>query len=166
MLNTSVRAALHALCCSLCFTLVLLAGCSGRSAALVNQGNVATETNAADNDTLYYLDLNKPSIVQRIEPAQLEPGVTYKFVQVEVARVINPKLYALTFQVHYQLNNDKTYLGGFSLYPSDNPGKFLVATQGKVKHEGAIVLSLVAPEKVAAGDTIQVGVKKFKLLKS
>ena len=166
MVNTPVRATLHALCCSLCFTFVLFAGCSGRSAALVNQGNVARETSAADKDTLYYLDLNKPSIVQPIEPEKLEAGVAYKFVQVEVAKVINPRLHPLTFQVHYQLNNDKTYLGGFSLYPSDNPGKFLVATQGKVKPEGAIVLSLAPPDKIAAGDTIQVSIKKMKLLKS
>lgn len=123
-------------------------------------------TGSDGNETLYYLDINKPGIVQPLDSRNMDQGRSYKFVQVEVANVVNPKKYPLTFQVHYQLNSDvKTYLGSFSLYPADNPGKFIVATQGKLKNEGAIVLSLVIPPDVEAGDTIKVGVKKIKLLK-
>lgn len=90
----------------------------------------------------------------------------YKFVQVEVTEVLNPKKFPLTFEVRYQSKSDvKTYLGSFSLYPSDNPGKFIVATQGRLKDEGAIVLSLVIPAKVDAGDTIKVTVKRIKFLR-
>jgi len=116
-------------------------------------------------DTLYYLDSNKRSIVQPIEPKDIgQEGC--KFVQVEVTKVINPKKYPLTFEVHYQSESDvKTYLGSFSLYPSDNPGKFIVATQGKLKNEGAIILSLVIPDNIDSKDTIKVTVKRIRFLK-
>jgi hypothetical protein len=80
---------------------------------------------------------------------------------------VNPKKYALTFEVHYQPNpSEKVYLGSFSLYPSDNPGKFIVATQGKVKNQGVIVLTMVTPDKVETGDQVKVGVRKIRFLKA
>lgn len=163
------RTTLHKLCCCVCFIIILLTSCSGRTFELVNNGNGNGDgvTKSVDDETLYYLDIDKPSIVQPLEPSNMERGGAYKFVQVEVAKVVNPKKYPLTFQVHYQLNSEvKTYLGSFSLYPADNPGTFIVATQGKLKNEGAIVLSLVIPDKVDAGDTIRVAVKKIKLRKA
>jgi hypothetical protein len=90
----------------------------------------------------------------------------YKFVQIEVAEVRNPKKYFLTFQVYFQSNRkDKVYLGSFSLYPSDNPGRFIVATQGKLKEKGAIIVSMVMPDKVEPGDAVRVTVKKITILK-
>jgi hypothetical protein len=83
-----------------------------------------------------------------------------------VAEVLNPKRYALTFEVHYQpTSTAKIYLGSFSLYPADNPGKFIVPTQGKVKNGGAIVLSMVIADKVDTRDPVKVRVKKIKFLK-
>ncbi len=118
------------------------------------------------HETLYYLDANKPSIVQPIETKKGESLEDYKFVQVEVTEVVNPKRHPLSFEVRYQSkNNVKTYLGSFSLYPADNPGKFIVATQGKVKDEGAIILTLVTPDKIDPADTVKVTVKKIKFLK-
>lgn len=117
------------------------------------------------DDTFYYLDNNKSSITQPLEPKN-ESLEGCKFVQVVVTEVLNPKKYPLTFEVRYQSKSgEKIYLGSFSLYPSDNPGKFIVATQGKVKGEGAIILSLVIPDKFDAKDTIKVTVKKMKLIK-
>ena len=160
------RMTLHKLYCCVCFIVIFLTSCNGRTLELVKDSNGGGVTKSDDNETLYYLDINKPSIVQPLDPRHMEQGRSYKFVQVEVVKVVNPKKHALTFQVHYQLNSDvKTYLGSFSLYPADNPGKFIVATQGKLKNEGAIVLSLVIPNDVDAGDTIKVGVRKIKLLK-
>lgn len=133
---------------------------------LSNDSKGGSVTKSDDNETLYYLDIKKPSIVQPLDPMNMEQGRAYKFVQVEVVKVVNPKKYPLTFQVHYQLSRDvKTYLGSFSLYPSDNPGRFIVATQGKLKSAGAIILSLVIPDNVDTGDTIKVAVKKIKFLK-
>ncbi|MCM3874456.1 MAG: hypothetical protein ND895_27510 [Pyrinomonadaceae bacterium] len=125
-----------------------------------------TNNNALKSDeTLYYLDLSNPSIRQPIEPTT-DNVETARFVQVEVAEVLNPKKYALTFEVHYQSeSNTKIYLGTFSLYPADNPGKFIVPTQGNVKKEGAIVLSLVMVDKVDVTAPVKVGVKRIKFLK-
>jgi hypothetical protein len=152
-------------CCGLCFSVVLSTSCSSRTLDLVNTGNTASENNAVvSDDKLYYLDLKKPSLVQPME-AKSEGLETYKFVQVEVAEVTNPNKDPVAFQVHYQtVDNERIYLGSFGLYPSDNPGKFIVATQGKLRNGGAIVLSLVVPEKLEATDTLRVGVKKIKLV--
>jgi len=116
-------------------------------------------------DAVYYLDTTNPSITQPIESrnASLEEC---KFVQIEVTEVRNPKKYSLTFQVYFQSKSkEKVYLGSFSLYPPDNPGRFIVATQGKLKDQGAIIVSMVTPDKVDPGDTVRVAVKKVKLLK-
>lgn len=140
--------------------------CSGRTLELVNNGNDRDVSKTDDNEALYYLEIGKPSIAQPLEPRKMKQAGEYRFVQVRVTRVVNPKKYPIAFQVHYQSSSGvKTYLGSFSLYPSDNPGTFIVATQGKLKNEGAIILSMVMPDKADAGDTIKVAVKKMKLLK-
>ena len=112
-------------------------------------------------DSLFHFDLNKRSVVQPIAPQDEVDGGT-KFVQIEVAAVTNPRRYALSFQVSYQSKNDeKIYLGSFSLYPADNPGKFIVATQGKLKSEGSLILSMVLDDKPEPGDAVKVTVKKM-----
>jgi hypothetical protein len=157
---------LKKVCCGLSFSIVLSVSCSSRTLNLVNTDKRTRIDNhaAIKDDKLYYLDLKKPSIVQPID-AKSEGIERYKFVQVEVAEVINPKKYPVAFQVHYQTgNNERIYLGSFGLYPSDNPGKFIVATQGKLRNAGAIVLSLVVSENVDVTDTLRVGVKKLRLV--
>jgi hypothetical protein len=125
-----------------------------------------TDPNTTKNDdALYTLDVSHPSISQSIEPANGQ-AESAKFVQIEVADVLNPKRYALTFEVHYQpTSTAKIYLGSFSLYPADNPGTFIVPTQGKVENSGTIVLSMVIADKVNTGDPVKVRVKKIKFLK-
>jgi hypothetical protein len=155
-----------------CVCLILIFCVSSNRGALkpVKQSNANTiksdtDSNATNSDdTFYNLDISNPSINQPIKPTN---GVeAAKFVQVEVAEVLNPKRYALTFEVHYQpTSTPKIYLGSFSLYPADNPGKFIVPTQGKVKNEGAIVLSMLIADKVNTGDLVKVRVKKIKFLK-
>jgi hypothetical protein len=147
--------------CCVCFIMMLCTSCNCRTVELTHNG--PSNNVMKSHDILYYLDVRKPSVTQPIERGGPEGS---KFVQVEVTEVLNPKKYPLTFEVRYQSkDNVKTYLGSFSLYPADNPGKFIVATQGKVKDEGAIILSLVVPEKVDPRDTIKVTVKKMKFLK-
>jgi hypothetical protein len=146
----SGKGALHRACC--CLFLVVMFGVACNGGGLVK------------SDTLYYLDAKKTSIVQPIEPKDMvQEGC--KFVQVELAKIVNPKMHSLTFEVRYQLGDEKTYLGSFSPFPANNPGKFIVATQGKVKNRGAIILSLAIPDKVDANDTVQVTVKRMTFLK-
>lgn len=142
---------LHNACCCLLFILLCGASCKG-------SGTIKGEV-------LYHLDAHKTTIVQPVEPKDI-PIEGCKFVQVEVTKVVNPKMHSLTFEVSYQPEGDvKTYLGSFSPFPADNPGQFIVATQGKVKNRGAIILSLVIPDKIDAGDTVQVTVKRMTLRK-
>ena len=131
-----------------------------------NRINRETGVSAIKSDeTLYYLDVSNPSLSQPIEPAN-DGAEGAKFVQVEVAEVLNPNKYALTFEVWYQpKRNAKIYLGGFSLYPADNPGKFIVPTQSRVKNEGAIVLAMVIADRPGIRDLVKVGVKRIRFLK-
>jgi hypothetical protein len=159
---------LHKVFCCVSLLMLFSTACSSGAVELVSNGNerriIEGNEGAESDDTLYYLDINKPSIQQAIDP-KIKGHERYKFVQIEVAEVTNPKKHLLTFEVRYQLKSNVTYLGSFSLYPSDNPGKFIVATQGKLRDEGAIILSLVTPDKIDSRDTIRVAVKKLKLLK-
>jgi len=117
----------------------------------------------SNDEKLYYLDLNSLSVVQPL--SQHENAEGSRFVQVEVVKVVNPKKLPVAFKVYYQtMTKEQVYLGSFGLFPSDNPGKFIVATQGKLKNEGAIVLTLVKPDKSEAGDVVQVGVRKIRFV--
>lgn len=145
----------------LCFT----SNCGG--AELVNKANAngaqhngnSSKTDAA----VHYLDLANPTITQPIEPTEVEGA---KFVEVEVTEVVNPGKYPLSFEVRYQTSDKNVlYLGSFGLYPADNPGKFIVATQGKVKGDGVIVLTLIVADKVHPGDTVKVKIKKIRFVK-
>jgi hypothetical protein len=147
------------ICWVLCFVIVLCTSCNGQGFHLENNAN---RNGTADSQTSFYLDSNHPTIVQRIEAGdRLQEAC--KFVQVEVAEVQNPKRYSLSFKVYYQPNNNENiYLGSFSLYPADNPGRFIVATQGKLRNEGAIVLSMVIPDDFNRRDALRAGVKRIK----
>jgi len=114
---------------------------------------------------VFSLDLQNPEITQKIVPGNGDP-TTARFVQVEIVKVTNPQKRAAEFRVHYQPNEgEKILLGGFSLYPPDNPGKFIVPTQGKVKAEGRLILSLVKSDQVVAGDVIKVEIHSMKFIK-
>ena len=161
MLTVIRHMALHKLFCCACFIVILCASCNSRTIDLTNN----SKDKAESDDISYEIDNLNPTISQPLD-AKYGDLAGYKFVQIEVIKVFNPQKYPLTFEVRFQSkSNEKTYLGSFSLYPADNPGKFLVATQGKLKDGGAIILSLVVPDKLAAKDTIKVTVKKIKLIK-
>jgi hypothetical protein len=85
-----------------------------------------------------------------------------KFVQVEISRITNPKRYAIQFKLYYlPTGGEKVYLGSFSPYPADNPGKFIVATQDKVGDRGSLMLSMILIDKPEPADDIQVALKKM-----
>jgi len=124
------------------------------------------EDQIAKDQAMYKLNFANRSISQPIDPKLADPQ-NYKFLEVEVVNVINPDKLPVQFEVYYQVENqDKILLGTFSLYPPDNPGKFIVATQGKIKPEGELILSLVLPEKTVAGNQLQITVKKIEFKKS
>jgi len=130
-----------------------------------NTPNSPANKNDKSDQAVHSLDLQNPEIIQKIAAEDGDPA-TARFVQVEVVKITNPQKRPAEFQVHYQPNDgEKILLGAFSLYPPDNPGKFIVPTQGKVKAEGKLILSLVKSDQVVAGDVVQVDVRPMKLIK-
>jgi hypothetical protein len=70
----------------------------------------------------------------------------------------------LSFEVYYQpAGGEKIRLGTFSLYPADNPGKFIVPTQGHVNREGSIIVSVLVTDSVASGVPLRVGIGRIAL---
>lgn len=113
------------------------------------------------NDTIFHLDVRHPSVQQAIEPEGASVQ-RYKFVRIEVAEVTNPKRHPLTFELRYRSKAKvDTFLGAFSLYPADNPGTFIVPTLGRLKDEGAIMLSMVTPDLVGDRDALSVTIKRM-----
>src|SRR5215813_4807539 len=126
-----------------------------------SNANSPTNQNSKSDQAVYSLDLENPEITQKILPEDGDAAKA-RFVQVEIVKVINPPKRPAQFEVHYQPNDgDKTLLGGFSLYPPDNPGKFIVPTQGRVKPEGKIILSLAKPDGVAPGDVLKISIRRM-----
>ena len=104
-----------------CVSLIAMFCTSCNCGAVELASNGQSNNAVKSDDTLYYLDIRKPSVTQ---PVELKSGEqeAYKFVQVEVTDVINPKKHPLTFEVRYQVGgNAKMYLGSFSLLPCRQP---------------------------------------------
>jgi hypothetical protein len=126
--------------------------------------NANTSQKDKSDQAVFSLNLQNPEIMQKIVPDDGDPTKA-RFVQVEVIKITNPQKRPAEFQVRYQpIAGEKILLGGFSLYPPDNPGKFIVPTQGKVKAEGTLILSLVKSDRVVAGDVVEVTVRPMKFV--
>src|SRR4030095_14694631 len=131
-------------------------GCTLFSVALLSWGgeqtNPATTAAAISRspvENMYYLDIKNRSVSQPMDRDVSSPQ-SYKFVEVEVVKAVNPKMHPIAFEVHYEAKGrERAFLGTFALFPSDNPGKFIVPTQGKLKNEGNIILSLEVPKEAS-----------------
>ena len=152
-----------------CLLTFAVASCAGTGLYVgtpqnANTSNSSSNRNDKSDQAVFSLDLQNPEIIQKILAADGDPAKA-RFVQVEVIKVTNPQKRPAQFEVYYQPNDgEKILLGGFSLYPPDNPGKFIVPTQGKVKVEGKLILSLVKSDQVVAGDVVEVTIKPMKLV--
>jgi hypothetical protein len=110
-------------------------------------------TFAADG---YELSLAHPTVQQLIGTDVVTPE-KQKFVQIAVTQVNNPQRIPLSFDVHFRpAQGEKIYLGSFSLYPPDNPGKFIIATQGKLENGGTVSVTLVPLQRVDDEEKIRV----------
>lgn len=148
-----------------CLSLVIIA-CTSCSGKMLGSDNRENANGTPKSEAQYELDIHTRSVVRTIGPKDRVVEEGYKFVQVEVTKVVNPEKYAIAFEVDYREKPDvTTHLGSFSLYPSDNPGKFIVPTQGKLKNEGGIVLTMVLPNDPNPSDTLRVTVKRLQFLK-
>ena len=141
--------------------LALAASCGTRpetprdSARTHSGGNTAVTS----QERLQVLDLTAPELLEPLGE-QAAAARENKFVRVEVVSVVNPKRLPVTVRVDYAPpTGDRVHLGSFSLFPSDRPGKFIVATQGRVSGGGAIVLTLEKPRPAAPSDTIRIAIR-------
>lgn len=110
------------------------------------------------------LNLTTRSVVWPIEaePLALQKK---KFVQIEIAEVLNPGKIPLSFTVHSQSPEGETsLLGTFSLFPPNNPGRFIIATQGKLQTGGAIIVDLIPLQAFEAHHEIQVKIHSISLI--
>ena len=159
---------LHRLGFCVCLLTFAVAACNGtilHVGSTPQNANTASNQNDKSDQAVFSLDLQNPEIKQKILPDDGDPAKA-RFVQVEVIKITNPQKRPAEFQVSYQPNGgEKILLGGFSLYPPDNPGKFIVPTQGKVKAEGTLILSLVKSDRVVAGDVVEVTVRPMKFVR-
>ena len=150
-----------------CLLTFAVASCAGTALHVGSQQNANTSPSNQNNKSdqvVFSLDLQNPEITQKIRPDDGDAAKA-RFVQVEVIAVKNPQKRPAQFEVHYQPDDgEKILLGAFSLYPPDNPGKFIVPTQGKVKAEGRLILSLVMSALVVAGDVLEVDVRPMKFV--
>ena len=141
------------------FIVLLCMSCDGRAPGRTKK----PEAQPAETVALFFVDAQHPTLVQAIRSS--DRAANFKFVQVEVVEVQNPGGHAATFKVEYQNKaREKVFLGSFSLYPSDQPGKFIVATQGKVANDGAIVLSLIVPVDFKSGEVLRAGVRTIRFV--
>jgi len=127
--------------------------------------NSPSNQNNKTDQAVFSLDLQNPETTQKIAPDDDGDPAKARFVQVEVISVTNPQKHPVQFRVHYRpTDGEKVLLGGFALYPSDNPGRFIVPTQGKVKADGFLILSLVTSDRVVEGDVLKVDVRPMKFV--
>src|SRR5690606_19464377 len=88
-----------------------------------------------------------------------------KFLLFEIVKVINPRSIPLNFIVHYQKpGKEQLYLGSFALYPNNNPGRFIVATQRMIDGEGEVVLSLSPTEPEIQMESVRLLVGPVRLI--
>ena len=123
---------------------------------------MAEETSAAVKpEESFSLDLSNRSAARPIGPGLADPA-SARFVEVDISDVVNPKRIRLTFEVEYQPGNgEKLPLGSFALFPPDNPGKFIVATRGRLRSGGAVVLSMRVLDEVGPQDRVRVTVRRI-----
>lgn len=104
----------------------------------------------------YELSLANPTAQQLIGADVADPQMQ-RFVQMEVTKVTNPLRIPLSFDVHFQpAQGEKISLGSFSLFPPDNPGKFIVAAQGKLRTGGTVSVTLVPFQHAGGEEQIRV----------
>jgi len=147
---------------------VCIAGCllslAWRSEA--GDSRMANDRTASKSPGALTMTLTDRSVTQPIGPGVADPQAR-KFVAVEIAEVRNPKRIRTTCDVAYQLGNgERIPLGSFSLFPPDRPGRFIVATRGALRNEGAIVVTLQVLDPVGADDEVRVKIAAISLTDS
>ena len=136
---------------------------SGESATSSGPRGASAGATMTPQDSSLHLDLASPTLAHALgaERALVRDA---KFVQVDVSSVVNPNRRTVTIAVDYAPpTGPRVHLGTFSLFPADNPGKFIVATQGKLRPEGSVVLTLQRPPNATSTDTVRLVIRSIHL---
>ena len=88
---------------------------------------------------------------------------TAKFVQFEITELVNPGLKRISFKVYLDNETDQkpSLLGSFAPFPANNPGRFIVATQGKVDADSTIILSMQMLDEASEDAPLQITIEPF-----
>lgn len=144
--------------CLLLFLAFFYQSCEKQMPANNNDEKLVTP-----HEAHFVLDGGNRVVTQTLD-GKAGPPEKYKFVEVSVAKVMNPKEGDVSFEVHYEPPaGDRTFLGTFSLYPPNNPGRFLVPTTQQLRSGGKLVLSLVLPDG-SGGKDVRIEVNKMRLV--
>lgn len=112
----------------------------------------------------YLISQETPVIEYRLS-TKVESEYLKKFVQVSITDVVNPSLVPLSFTVYIKtVDQEKIFLGTFTLFPSDNPGSFIVPTQGKLKAGGSVFVSLDVSEQSNLQQEVEILMNSIKLV--
>ncbi|MGC1521308.1 MAG: hypothetical protein WA803_07185, partial [Steroidobacteraceae bacterium] len=107
-----------------------------------------------------------PSVAQHVELTDSD-ATTFDFVQVRIAHVVNPQRIGVLFEVAFLADGgSRVRLGSFSLFPPDNPGQFIVATQHRVRSSGSIIVSLHTAQPADASTPLSIDIGSIELIRS
>ena len=111
-------------------------------------------------DSLYQMSLREPMVRQALDSVAGGQARS-RFVRVEVTAVSNPARVALSLELRYRDAERETVLGSVSLFPADNPGRFIVPTLDRVGASGQLILTLVSPDSGAGRADVRVTVRRL-----
>lgn len=136
--------------------LLFLAGC-----ALFGTG-IGGENGPMMQADAYLIGPSSPRVRRPLSATEM-PGEK-KFVQVRITEVHNPGRVPLMFSVYFQRDGEGEHLlGTFSLFPPDNPGTFIVATQGKLKRGDTLLLEMEPLADTFANTDVRVRIGRIEL---
>ena len=125
-----------------------------------------TPSDPPDAPPALVIDLAHPSVTRHMDLSATDPTL-FRFVQIQIDPVVNPKHIGVLFDVGFVPDTGSPmHLGSFSLYPPDHPGTFIVATQHRVRSSGSIVVTLHTVPRVDITTSLSIGIARLSLLKS
>jgi hypothetical protein len=132
---------------------VLLAACRSSAGGAPAPGEAVLTWRG---ERVHELDLASPTAVESLPAALAEPERS-RFVQIELTEISNPGRTPIALEVrHRPVSGAESLLGIFSPFPSDNPGRFIVPTGGRLVPGGAIAVTLVLLPEAPRDDDLRV----------
>lgn len=138
--------------------------CLFSSLVLFVSCQVVAGGNAPATKGVYLIDFTNNVAV--IPVAEMARSDNNHLVFIEVAAVENPRVLPLAFSVSFLQNDNKINLGSFALFPGNNPGNFIVPTQGRVDTTGKIQIELNELSEYEGTEAVRVEIRNVKLIDS